>query len=187
MMLIRGIKGYEFADPINRGLVGFRDVQSTIVEANTTGYSKSGYEEFLFTKTRFGSMRHDKAVESLPLTWRKVIFALSDHMMAESYLTYFHIIESEQSLNWLEDNWRDDDVRFIYYEPRFESNESVVGNNYCGQRVRYVSSPEQISIRETLAENPGLIVSLMDREISSLTLLEHRVDYINDFESVFGA
>ena len=163
MLLIRGIYGKEHALKINQGHVGCRDVQSALMDISRTGYAPSDYHETLFMNTRFNRLRFDETIASLPRKWAKLALIMHDHFLAESYLCYFHILNPEGSINWLEDNWRDD-AHFIYYEPRCEFSTSVIGNRYCGQKMRYVNSAAEINVRETIADNPGTVVVMLDQE-----------------------
>lgn len=164
MLLIRGIYGSKHALKINEGLIGCRDVQSSLMDGNHTGYRLSNYHEALFMNTRFTRVLYDETVDALPDRWRRLALIMADHFLAESYLCYFHILNAESSFCWLERNWRDD-AHFIYYEPRCEYESSVIGNRYCGQAMRYVNSAEEINVRETIAANPGTVVVLLDQEM----------------------
>lgn len=50
MILIRGIKGEQYARKIKKGIVDCRDVLSTLLEPPVTGYEFSDYYEKNFVK-----------------------------------------------------------------------------------------------------------------------------------------
>lgn len=160
MLLIRGLGSEAHAKLINEGLIGCRDVASTLTKSNNgTGYANSDYFESMFMKNRMGLSIPIKNTELLPSAWARVLKVILDHYINQTYLTYFHIVESEVTLDWLDSHWPEGGY-FMYYFPHFENEESVYGENYCGQRVVYVDSPEDINVRETLIENPSLVLLL---------------------------
>ena len=180
MLLVRRLGCKEHALAINSGLVGCRDVASTLTKQdNSTGYANSNYQERLFMKNRFGIGNYVQGLEQLSSAWARLIRILLDGYIAETYLTYFHIVESRESLRWLEEECGDGGY-FIYYVPHFEVKESVGGEGYCGQRVIYVDSAEDIDSRRTLIENPNLS-ALLDNELVGFVQHDEAKKYVKKF------
>lgn len=179
MLLIRGLGSEDHAKLINEGLIGCRDVASTLTKStNGTGYANSDYFESMFMKNRMGLSLPVKNVESLPSAWARVLKVMLDHYISQTYLTYFHIVESEATIDWLDSHWPDGGY-FIYYVPHFENAESVYGKNYCGQRVIYVDSPEDINVRKTLIENPSLAL-LLGKELAGSENINCSMRYLEE-------
>lgn len=140
MILIRGIRGHEHAKKIERGLVSCRDLLSTVVSAETSGYVYAGYYERYFM-TAFKQLY--KQQEEKDHTALAIHMALSD-FIPEMYITYFHILNDE-SEKWLEESFTDD-YEFIYYIPKIDKfTGELINKDYTGQKVRYV---DQISNEE---------------------------------------
>ena len=114
MLLIRGLSTETHAKLINEGLIGCRDVASTLTKTNnSTGYANSDYCETMFLKNRLGKSISIGNIELLPSAWAKVLRIVLDHYIGQTYLTYFHVVESKATFDWLDSNWPDGGF-FIY-------------------------------------------------------------------------
>lgn len=159
MLLIRGIRGEQFAKEINNGLVGCRDLVSLIHNENKTGYKFSAYNEPVYR-----TARNKRTILFMPRETpddlRELIHTYVDYYTFETYATFFHIVEPGITERWLENSGWDDNTRFIYYEPKLPipNSYSLLGRDYCGGRMNYVSSSKEISDRETLLNNPCITV-----------------------------
>lgn len=181
MLLIRGVRTEEHAKLINKGIVGCRDVASTLLKGvGNTGYANSNYHEQLFCQTAFAKQGRLPLVNVLPKGWANVIRIALDLLSKESYMTYFHIVEEDVTERWLSKSWPDGGY-FIYYEPRFDlpGLECICGDGYCGTRVEYVTCAEDIDPRKTIARMPSL-ARLIEREIGSDMGERQREKYLFD-------
>lgn len=166
MLLIRGFDNIQFAQEVNTGKIGCRDFASLVFNDSISGYKLSSYSEPLYHLGREKRQKRfrmhlphgicDEAYELAEL--------LVDDMAQETYLSFFHVVSPGITERWLETLWNDDS-HFIYYEPKFliDGYEFVVGPNYTGGPMRYLSSDEELSDRESFENNPG-IVALLDFE-----------------------
>lgn len=178
MLLIRGMGNEEHARQINEGIVGCRDLFSSLVAGIKSNYRFSAYYEKLFHQNRKSWMAPLRGVEKLDECSVLLIRTILDSFIAESYMTYFHVVDNEESLRWVED-WSND-AHFIYYEPHFEFEECVCGLGYCGQRMKYVNDESEINVREAIASNVGLI-PLLDRETFECNDLDLKAHYAASF------
>lgn len=143
MILIRGIKGDNFARKIENGLVGCRDVFSSLLDPPETGYEYSNYYEKNLVKalSYFGSDN--------PGTLHDPDFLYSlfiDPFIPHIYLTYFHIL-NEQSIEWL--NKFDDDYSFIAINVKIDRNTgTAIGDKYFGAKMAYINDIRYVDQRE---------------------------------------
>lgn len=154
MILLRGINGEHYAQRINSCMVGFRDLLSTLLNTNYTGYNFSDYYEKyvcdVFLKGMAPRLNHS-LFNSSELKKLMLIFNMS---IPYFYLTYFHIL-NEQSEYWLEQF--DDDMHFIYIEPIIEPNfQNMIGENYLGRRVDYIKNYNNYDLSRFIANTMGL-------------------------------
>lgn len=164
MLLIRGIYSEEYARQIEQGIVSCRDIPSILLDGiGETGYLNSNYHEWLFRQSLFGIQGRIPGLRSFPSIWQRLIRVALDPLLTGSYLTYFHIFDPEITEKWLDECWGDD-AYFIFYEPYFELEkyECICGNCYCGTPITYVNTPEEISPRKTMINNPALLALLKD-------------------------
>lgn len=138
MILIRGIKGKQYAEKIKNGKVSCRDLLSTITETPYTGYKCSDYYEKYVVQTvcqnNFLRKRNTKAEY-------KVQMILDDYV-PYMYMTYFHIL-NEHSDKWVIENYKeDDDIHFIYYIPKLDAETgTLIGDDtYFGRKIEYVNA-----------------------------------------------
>lgn len=136
MILIRGIKGERYARDIERGVVGCRDVLSTLFSPFKTGYSFSDYlEKNLITAITqcVGRKARDFKNPSM------LCSILTDYYLPYIYLTYFHIL-NPNSLAWLESfNDEDNDTFFIAVDVELdELTYTAIGNGFIGSEMKYI-------------------------------------------------
>ncbi len=181
MLLIRGIGSEEHARQIEQGIVGCRDVASILLDGiGETGYLNSNYHEWLLQQSLFGIQGRIPSLKGFPSIWGRLLRTALDPLLMGSYLTYFHIFDPDITKEWLDEYW-DDDAHFIFYEPHFEfeNHRCVCGACYCGAPITYVNTPEEVSPRETVLNNPALI-ALLNNDIDSSTDQELILGYISD-------
>ena len=165
MLLIRGLSSKEYALPADDGLIGCRDLATAVLgEVGPTGYAFSGYYERLFCSSLYGIQGHIENLNWLPQNWNMLFRLTLDPMVADSYLTFFHVVEPEVTDRWLRENYGEDS-HFIFYEPQIDlpAYPCVYGNGYCGSNLTYLNAPNELSARETSINNLGLL-ALIDEE-----------------------
>ena len=96
MILIRGIKGEQYARKIKKGIVDCRDILSTLLEPPVTGYEFSDYYEKNFVKAAAALYGKEADIHEPEFLYDLMIHYVVPHM----YLTYFHIL-NPKSLEWL--------------------------------------------------------------------------------------
>ena len=135
MILIRGIKGEQYARRIEKGIVDCRDVLSTLLEPPVTGYAFSDYYE----KNLVKALSFLSPLNVTDLHDPQFLYSLLvDFYVPHIYLTYFHIL-NERSLDWL-DNF-DDDYHFIALNVQLDRiTGAAIGNEYFGAKMQYVTS-----------------------------------------------
>lgn len=140
MILIRGIKGEDYARKIEKGIVDCRDILSSLLRPPVTGYEYSDYYEKNFVKAL--SFFTKENVESL-FDPSFLYSILTDYYVPHIYLTYFHIL-NERSLEWLEKF--DNDYQFIAINVKIDKlTGCAIGNEYFGSRMSYVGSIRELS------------------------------------------
>lgn len=143
MILLRGIKGKRFAEDIERGVVGCRDLLSAAFSPPKTGYDYSAYlEKNLITAVtqcigRTPEELWDPSVETS---------ILLDFYLPYIYLSYFHIL-NPNSLNWLESfSDENNDTYFIAVDVELdELSRTAIGNCYFGTRMKYIDSIKTVN------------------------------------------
>ena len=133
MILLRGIKGEEYARKIEEGIVDCRDILSALLNPPKTGYEYSDYYEKNLVKAI--SSFYDKDV--IDINDPDFLYAmLTNCYVPHIYLTYFHVL-NENSLEWL-DNFNDD-FSFIAINVRLDRiTNTVIGNQYFGAKMNYI-------------------------------------------------
>ena len=165
MLLIRGLSSKEYALPADDGLIGCRDLATAVLgEVGPTGYVFSGYYERLFCSNLYGIQGHIENLKLLPQNWNMLFRLTLDPMVADSYLTFFHVVEPEVTDRWLRENYKEDS-HFIFYEPQIDlpAYPCVYGDGFCGSSLIYLDTPEELNARETGINNIGLL-ALIDEE-----------------------
>lgn len=139
MILIRGIKGEAYARKIEKGIVGCRDILSTVLQPPVTGYEYSDYYEKNFVKAiTFLAGEGVEAFNKQEFLYRILIDSYIPHI----YITYFHIL-NPRSLEWLDKF--DDDYQFIALDVKLDRiTRTAIGNGYFGARMAYVDSIRQL-------------------------------------------
>ena len=187
MLLIRGLSSKEYALPADDGLIGCRDLATAVLgEVGPTGYAFSGYYERLFCSNLYGIQGHIKNLNWLPQNWNMLFRLTLDPMVADSYLTFFHVVEPEVTDRWLRENYGEDS-HFIFYEPQIDlvDHPCVYGNGYCGSALTYLDTPKELNARETSISNIGLL-ALMDEELDDQVEQETIASYLWNSMTAFA-
>lgn len=164
MILLRGIKGHEYAIKIKKGIVDFKDLFTTVVNTNNTGYKFSNYYEKYFAYA-FNTAKHI-AKEGISGD-SKLQMALDD-FVPYIYLTYFHIM-NEKSEQWVESF--DDDFEFIYYIPKLDSlTNQLIDRDFFGAKIQYVDEINENLISQKRLINYGLMTKLDGRSLTTLKI-----------------
>lgn len=139
MILIRGIKGEQFARKIENGVVDCRDVLSTLLEPPVTGYEYSDYYE----KNLVKALSYCWNGEAVDIHNPDFLYSLLiDFYIPHIYLTFFHILNN-RSLEWLDKF--DDDYRFIAMNVAIDRiTKTTIGKEYFGARMEYVNSIREL-------------------------------------------
>ncbi|MBQ8539233.1 MAG: hypothetical protein IJ433_06240 [Ruminococcus sp.] len=133
MILIRGIKGVEYAKKIEKGIVDCRDILSALLTPPKTGYEYSDYYEKNFAKALLYFTRNSSLDIREPYFLHSLLI---DPIIPHIYLTYFHIL-NEKSLEWLEKF--DNDHHFIAINVKLDRiTKTAIGDEYFGARMTYV-------------------------------------------------
>lgn len=159
MILLRGIKGEEYARKIEKGVVDCRDILSALLEPPMTGYEYSDYYEknlvkalMYFPNKVYGSEIND--IHDPDFLYSLLI----DFFVPYVYLTYFHVL-NERSLEWLENF--DDDCVFIAMEAKIDRiTRTVIGNEYFGSRMSYVNNIHELDQDKCLNINAACMCSI---------------------------
>lgn len=139
MILIRGIKGIEYAKKIEKGIVDCRDVLSALLTPPKTGYEYSDYYEKNFAKALLYFTQNSTLDIREPYFLHSLLI---DLFVPHIYLTYFHIL-NEKSLNWLEKF--DDDHHFISVNVNLDKiTRTAIGDEYFGARMTYVDNIHEL-------------------------------------------
>ena len=159
MILLRGIKGEEYARKIEKGIVDCRDILSALLEPPVTGYEYSDYYEKNLVKALMYFSKHmfKREIKDIhdPIFLNSLLI---DYYVPYIYLTYFHVL-NEQSLEWLKNF--DDDCVFIAIEAKIDRiTRTVIGNEYFGSRMSYVDSINELNQNNCLNANAACMCSI---------------------------
>lgn len=183
MLLIRGFDEAQYAQEVNTGQIGCRDFISLVFNNRISGYKLSSYNEPLYHlgRTKRPSRNRLFLPRGISESGRLLAQLLADDMAQETYLSFFHIVEPRVTERWLNE-YCNENTEFIYYEPKFlfSGYEFVVGPNYTGCPMRYLSSDEELSDIDTFMDNPG-IVALLDFETYRHIFDEEKAQYFDKF------
>ena len=166
MILVRGIKGEQYAGKIKKGIVDCRDVLSTLLEPPVTGYEFSDYYEKNFVKAAASYLyRRDVDIHNPEFLY----YMLINYVIPHVYLTYFHIL-NPKSLEWL--NSFGDDDSFIAVDVQLdELTQTAIGHEYFGARMSYVDSIRELEQNGYNPFQAACMVSIED-------LFENKKDMI---------
>lgn len=195
MILIRGIKGEEYARKIENGIVDCRDILSALLQPPVTGYEYSDYyEKNLVRALTYFSKEGVKDLQDP----RFLYSVLIDPYIPHIYLTYFHVL-NERSLEWLDKF--EEDYQFIAVNVKIDKiTKAAIGNGYFGTRMSYVDSIREIkqdgtssfyaacmcSLENLHPDKSKLAISLQIYNTLSFSLLCREVDdKFSDIENEF--
>lgn len=187
LLLIRGLSSKDYALPADDGLIGCRDLATAVLgEVGPTGYAFSGYYERLFCSSLYGIQGHIENLNWLPQNWNMLFRLTLDPMVADSYLTFFHVVDPEVTDRWLRENYGEDSY-FMFYEPQIDLPvyPCVYGNGYCGSSLTYLNAPNELSARETAINNLGLL-ALIDEEFDDRVEQEIIGSYLWNLMTAFA-
>lgn len=154
MILLRGIKGKEFAKKADEGLVGLRDLLSTLLNTDYTGYNFSGYYERFFVEAFEESMQPPINYEDFRADISKKMLLTLNRIIPYLYIVYFHILSSD-SEQWL--NEFSDDMDFIYLIPKEYELSGIYDENLVGQELRYIKEKNEMDILEFKKRTTGML------------------------------
>ena len=138
MILIRGIKGEQYARKIKKGIVDCRDVLSTLLEPPVTGYEFSDYYEKNFVKAAAALYGKEADIHEPEFLYDLMIHYVVPHM----YLTYFHIL-NPKSLEWL-DSFEDGDSFIVVDVQLDQLTQTAIGHEYFGVQMAYVDTIREL-------------------------------------------
>lgn len=165
MLLIRSLGQEQYARQINQGVVGCRDLLSHLFCKTDNKYPYADFYEALFSQVRRRFHSPVLAIHGLSDWQMQLVTFLLDPLVADTYMTFFHIADAEKTERWLDSL---DDGHFIFIDPHFAVDETICGKNetayYCGSRLRYVEKAEDINVRETNMACPGIATVFADSE-----------------------
>lgn len=140
MIIIRGIKGEQYARKIKKGIVGCRDILSALLEPPVTGYEYSDYYEKNLVKALYYFTGKKKIELNDPIFLYSL---LADYYIPYIYLTYFHIL-NENLLEWLEKF--DDDYNFIAINVKLDKiTNTMIGKEFFGSKMSYVKNINELN------------------------------------------
>ena len=135
MILLRGIKGEQYARRIEQGIVDCRDILSALLQPPETGYNYSNYYEENLVKA-LCYFSHNNSIDLHDPAFLHSL--LIDYFIPHMYMTFFHVL-NEHSIEWLEQF--DEDVKYIAVDVKLDRiTRMAIGNEYFGGRMRYVDS-----------------------------------------------
>lgn len=145
MILIRGFDQEVYARQIKKGIVGFRDMLTTLMYHEQNGYKLSDYYETdLIRMIRKYDVRNLDRYATNP-KMREHLTLIFDFFVPYFYLSYFHIL-NERSEDWLEKNF-DDNAHFIFARPRLQTlkpmDDTMWGRTHDGFKYDLSTTREQ--------------------------------------------
>ncbi len=170
MILIRGINGETFARDIEKGNIGFRDLLSSLLNTNYTGYSYSDYYEKYFVKAFNNYMSKPENFNQFEKEDAEKLLLMLNNTIPYIYLTYFHILNKNSIQDWLVNF--EDDMHFIFIEPKIdEISNNMIGKNLFGTKMDYTTNINETNINEFITKSAGLL-PLIQHEMKKVKSIE---------------
>lgn len=166
MLLIRRVDKEEYARQINDGTFGCRDLLSHLFSQSGGTYKYVDYFERLFEQVRNDSQPNYLGINDLSERNQQILKYLLDPMIADSFMTFFHIFDPHITPQWLEE--QNNNGFYFFVEPTCDFGNCVCGENancyYAGAPIRYLSAIEEISVAESEIRIPALATVFANRE-----------------------
>lgn len=174
MILLRGIRGEQYARKIQNGFIGFRDLLSTLLNTNYTGYNFSDYTEDYVNSMLCKMVSPPLNYDAFNKTDQENMALLFHPIVPYIYLTYFHILNAD-SQKWLKEF--DDDMKFIFIEPRIDPvSKNLIGDKYVGRKLDYIENCAEADFMDFLGETNG-ILQFIDEDIKNGVNYELAINY----------
>lgn len=156
MILLRGIKGKNFAQKIDAGIVGFRDLLSTLLYTNKTGYKYSDYYEKYFINTHMQLMMPALNYFEFEEEIRDKFMLIFNNTIPYIYITYFHVLNDKSISNWL--SKFEDDMEFIFIEPKLDSIcNNMTDENLFGRKMEYIKNINDVNTTDFIMRSAGIL------------------------------
>lgn len=168
MILIRGFDQEQYARQIKKGIIGFRDMLTTLMYHEQNGYKLSDYYETdLIRMIRNYDIRNLDRYATTPKI-REHLTLIFDFFVPYFYLSYFHIL-NERSEEWLEKNF-DDNAHFIFACPRLQTlkplDDTMWGAHMMGSSMIYLPRETKDIKAEFLTRKAG-VLNFVKEEINA--------------------
>lgn len=179
MVLIRGIYGERYARKIEKGIVSFHDLLSTLAERNESMYEYSDYDETIIKYIVRDSMHPALNESEFPPEISNKLYLILNPIIPHMYATYFHIV-NQNSISWI-DNFNDNDVHFIYIEPKIDKvSGNMIGKNLLGRDMKYVQHAREHEVSDFLLNTTGM-VCIFDNDLKRKPTLEQVESHLGAF------
>lgn len=166
MLLIRGIQGEQYARRIETGFVSFRDLLTTVLYPQATGYIFSDYYEKYICNAIEETIRLPLNYDSFPDRIAKKLLLIFNRFLPYYYVTYFHVL-NEDSVSWL--NSFQDDASFIYLKPRIDKvSNNLIATNILGRKMKYIQDIGSLS-QESFLQNTLGLIQIIDSDIKNIS------------------
>ncbi len=155
MLLLRGIMGEQYAKRIRNGVVGFRDLLSTLIDPVNTGYAYSSFDEKRLKKIIYDAMRDPDYEKFISLEDAKRLRMILNPVVPFCYATYFHVVNKDTA-SWIESFG--EEARFIFIEPKIDKlSNNMLGKHLLGRKMKYVPNIREYSPNDFVLETTGAL------------------------------
>lgn len=163
MILLRAIKGDDYARKIEDGIITFRDVLSSITNNIETGYKFSNYNEEYFQDAFKEQLIPPTNIKEFNEELQAKLLLTFNKTIPYMYLTYFHILNKNSIEDWL--NNTSDGMSYIYIEPKIDIvSNNLIGENFVGKELSYTTDINTINKRAYMIKMAG-ILQFINRDI----------------------
>lgn len=181
MILLRGIKGDVYAHKINDCIIGFRDLLSTLLNTNYTGYTFSNYQEKYIIDMFKQIMIPPANLDDFSDTEIEKQLLIFNKVLPYFYISYFHIL-NEKSIDWL--NEFDDDISLIYIEPKTDLiSQNMIGKNFFGRKIEYVDNIMDSDFNDFITDTAGML-QFIDTSIESGVPIEMALKHVGAIANI---
>jgi hypothetical protein len=175
MILLRAIKGDDYAKKIDNGMISLRDVLSTITNDIETGYEYSNYKEEYFQYALKSQIQPPINISEFNKKMRLKLLLTFNRTVPYIYLTYFHILNENSVKDWLDST--SDDMSYIFIEPKLDSIcSNMSGLNYIGKELCYTTDLNTVNKDQSFINMAG-ILQFLDRDMSRVKDNELIINY----------
>jgi len=182
MILLRAIKGDDYARKIEDGIISFRDVLSSITNDIETGYEYSNYNEKYFQYALKFQMISPANISEFSEKMGSKLLLTFNQTVPYMYLTYFHILNEHSVKDWLDRT--SDDMSYIFIEPKLDGVcSNMIGLNYVGKELSYTTDLNCVNQDTSLIDMAG-ILQFIDRDISNVNDVDLAFKYTEYFRNL---